>query len=71
MKTTTEQIIGTREAAEIIGMSQRWVQMEADGSGRLSHLAQRAGRWFVFRRSDIEAFAEEYNAVPQIRHREN
>ncbi len=67
MKTTTEQFIGTREAAEIIGMSQRWVQVESKQGGRLHHLAHNvdAGRWFVYLRSDIEAFAEEYRAATE------
>ena len=62
-----DRIIGTREVAELIGKSQRWVQMEAE-NGRLSHIAQRAGRWFVFRRSDIDAWLEEHTVQPAASH---
>jgi len=61
---TTDQIIGTREVAELIGKSQRWVQMEASEGGCLSHIAHHAGRWLVFRRSDIDAWLEEHTVQP-------
>lgn len=58
MNTTTSDIVGTREAAEIIGRTQQTVRWLCEVV-KAFQTAQRPGREWIIQRWEVEQYAEQ------------